>query len=164
MSQQYNNHDYPLPPPPRSPRHHASLQAGGSVPNTPGSAGPVPRVLNLQRDRPVSAHLPFITTTFLEGQGGGYPSQASTPISGALLTPAAHLPYSPAAHAALNPHTPGGLPPPPRGASPGHSAMEPYNPRQWGHRTQVSGSQMVFQQRQSQTPANTTQMTGMEGV
>ena len=40
--------------------------------------------------------------------------------------------------------------------------MEPYNPQQW--RGQVSGSQMVFQQRANAGPSSTREVTGMEGA
>ncbi|KXT12847.1 hypothetical protein AC579_7606 [Pseudocercospora musae] len=40
--------------------------------------------------------------------------------------------------------------------------MEPYNPRQWSNRAQVSGSQMLFQQRHPTMPPSTSHITGME--
>lgn len=41
--------------------------------------------------------------------------------------------------------------------------MEPYDPRQWSNRGQVSGAQMVFQHRGSAGAIGTREATGMEG-
>lgn len=42
--------------------------------------------------------------------------------------------------------------------------MEPYDPRQWSSRGQVSGAQMVFQHRASAGTMGTREATGMEGA
>lgn len=159
MSQQY---EYPLPPPPPSPRHGSTSPGAGPYPSASASAsagfesGPGSHG---QQSR--SAQLPSIRTAFLSPQGA-ISSQASTPVTGARLSPGV-FPYTPATSSALNPRTPGGLvPPSPAVNSPRSPTMEPYNPRQWSSRGQVSGSQMVFQQRQSTVPSS--QVTGMEGV
>lgn len=159
MSQHY---EYPLPPPPPSPRHGSTSPGAGLYSNASGSAlgeGSYGQ----QSSPPVSnAQLPSITTTFLSRQGLGNP-EVSTPVSAARLSPGV-FPYAPATPSALNPRTPGGLvPPSPAINSPRSPAMEPYNPRQWSSRSQMSGSQMVFQQRQSSGPASSSQVTGMEG-
>lgn len=165
MSQQY---EYPLPPPPPSPRHSSSSPGAGPYPSASGSASAGSSFgggsHGQQSSRPVSsAQLPSITTAFL-GRQGPITSQASTPVSTTHLSPGV-FPYAPATPSALNPRTPGGLvPPSPAVNSPRSPAMEPYNPRQWSSRGHVSGSQMVFQQRQSTGPTSTNQVTGMEGV
>lgn len=154
-----------LPPPPPSPRALAgtSSQAGGTVSSQAGVPDNASGGVYPQRSRPVSTYLPSISTSFLNVQGAG-PSQASTPVSAARTLPVGHNLYSPATPSAVNRRTPGGLAaPPPPGSSTRVPAMEPYNPRQWS-RNQVSGSQMVFQQRQSIMPASTSQITGMEGT
>lgn len=157
MNQQY---DYPLPPPPPSPR------SGG----TSNRAGPVSGSIELLADAgfvsgnlpgPVSAVLPSITTTFLSPQGA-CSSQASTSVSGTRLSPG-RFPYAPGTPGGLNPQIPGGLAPLQPPATPRSPSMEPYNPRQWS-RGQVSGSQMVFQQRHSTMLASTAQLTGQEGM
>lgn len=162
MSQQY---DCPLPPPPPSPRSGGTSTRAGSV---SGSVAPqadarsVSENLHVHRTRPVSAVLPSITTTCLSPQGV-YSSQASTPVSGNRLSPGI-FPYAPGTPSGLNPQTPGGLvPPPPPPATPRSPNMEPYNPLQWS-RGQVSGSQMVFQQRHSTMPPSTMQLIGQEGM
>lgn len=171
MSQQHYDYDYPLPPPPPSPRASGSTSPlTASLPHTPASAGYVPGATSGGRSRPVSAHLPVISTAFLSEQGA-LASNASTPVSGSHLSP--HFLHAPRTPSALNPqspgglspHRPGGLVPPPPGGPPRSPAvaMEPYNPRQWQNsRGQVSGSQMVFQQRHA--VVGTTQVTGMEGL
>lgn len=141
QQQQHYDYDYPPPPTPRPPSANAP-NAGGSS----SSAGPA------GRNRPVSAHLPSISTTFLSPAG----PYSATPTSGTQhqqqQQQQQHIPYTPSA---LNPT---------RSTAPQTPVMEPYNPRQWSNRGQVSGSQMVFQQRQGNMPVSTGQMTGMEGV
>lgn len=142
MSQQY---DYSYPPPP-------------PTPNSYGPAGPQPG--HIQRAGSAPGHPPSITTAF---HGAGTQSLVSTPVYGSHLSPGVPHSYSPRTPSALNPQTSGApLPPSPQSGTP---AMEPYNPRQWNNnRGQVSGSQMVFQQRHSNAPLNTTHVTGMEGT
>jgi hypothetical protein len=148
MSQHQDRYSSFPPPPPQHP-------------SAPGSAG-------LSRSRPTSGLLSPLNTSFLHGgQGASLPqSQASTPVYGSHLSPGLPVSYSPRTPSALNPQTPSGLAPlpphhPPPGSPP--STMEPYNPRQW-NRGQVSGSQMVYQQRHSAMPVSTAHVTGMEGM
>jgi len=138
MNQQ--QHDNLPPPPPRSPN---VISPNGS----PFAA---------QHRRPVSMIVqqrPSLTTNIARTLGA--------PHSAHTLAPPGPHPFSPATPSALNPHSPGG------GLSPSSASprtMEPYNPRQWSHRGgQVSGTQMVFQQRSSMTPS-TREVTGMEGM
>lgn len=161
MSQQY---DYSKPPPPPSPRPGGSSPGARSVPSPPASAeaaGLATGSVHGQRSRPVSAHLPAITTAFLAEQGA-FASQILTPVSGTQSYLSPHFLHSSRTPSGLNPNpqsqSPGAL-----ATSPGAPTMEPYNPRQWSNRGQVSGSQMVFQQRHATVPASTAQITGMEG-
>lgn len=143
MSQQY---DYPYPPPP-------------PAPNSYGSAGS--QSGHIQRTGTAPEQPSATTTALFAGQ-----SQASTPIYGSQPSSGVPHSYSPRTPSALNPQIPGGLlpPSPQAGSGPRTPAMEPYNPRQWNNsRGQVSGSQMVFQQRHSNASLNTTHVTGMEG-
>ena len=148
MSQQY---EFPPPPPPRSPAVHAAT--GASFPH--------------QWRRPVSGHQPPSITTNLVRTFAG---TAQTPASGATLgAPTPFSAYSPSTPVALDPRTSSALVPPgsqpaSQVVSPRSPAMEPYNPRQWSNRGQVSGTQMVFQQRASVVPRTTQNATGMEGT
>jgi hypothetical protein len=140
MNQQY---DYPPPPPQRS--------AGASA---PGSASFPDR-------RPIQP--PSITTNIARTLAGS----SQTPISATTFRPGGQhglSPSSPAPYSGVSPRTL--LPPPPQASSPRspNATMEPYNPQQWGNRGQVSGTQMVFQQRQNVGPPNTRDVTGMEGA
>lgn len=156
MSQQY---DYPLPPPPPSPRAGGTSPSAGSFSRHSGSVEVAHGDSHGQGHSPVSVHLPSITTTFLHEQGS-LASQASTPVTETHLSP--HFSYnSPRGPTGVNPPNSNGSN---SSASPRVPVMEPYNPRQWGFRGQVSGSQMVFQQRFATVPARTTHVTGMEGM
>ena len=140
MNQQY---EYPPPPPQRSPGAHAP--SGGSFPDR----------------RPVPVQPPSITTNIARTLAG--PGQ--TPISATTLGPSGQYSLSPNTPATYSPRSPSGLaqqlsP----STSPRTSTMEPYNPRQWSNRGQVSGAQMVFQQRASAAPPSTRNVTGMEGT
>ncbi|CAK4032286.1 (R,R)-butanediol dehydrogenase [Lecanosticta acicola] len=128
---------YAYPPPPAS-----RLATAGSSSSSSGPSG---------RNRPVSARLPSISTASLTPPG---PYSSTPPSATQQQQQQQHLPYTPSA---LNPRTTDGLPP----QTP---VMEPYNPRQWSSRGHVSGSQMLFQQRQANVPANAAQMTGMEAA
>lgn len=145
MSQQY---DYQYPPPPPSPPSYGPAGPQTGHVHRTGSAPEQPL--------PIAAALP-----------GSHQSQISTPIYGSYLSSGGTHSYSPRTPSALNYQTTAGLlPPSPQpGVSPRTAAMEPYNPRQWNNnRGQVSGSQMVFQQRHSNAPLNTAHVTGMEGM
>lgn len=147
MSQQY---DYSYPPPPPTSTSAVAY----------GPAGPQPG--HTQRTGSAPGHPASITTAFHAGQ-----PQVSPPIYGSHLSSGLSHQYSPRTPSALNPQTPGGLLTP--SSQPGSAlrtpTMEPYNPRQWNNnRGQVSGSQMVFQQRHSNVPLNTAHVTGMEGT
>lgn len=144
-------YEYPPPPGGTSP-------SAGSFPSPPGSAG-VAGVTHGSTHGQRSPYLPSITTQFL-GQPGVSASQNSTPVSANHLSP--HFSYnSPRTPGGLNTHvlTPSSTGPPARTPS-----MEPYNPQQWRSRGQVSGSQMVFQQRHATMPGTTVNATGMEGM
>jgi hypothetical protein len=138
-------------------------------PPPPPQDSPTSGTSGQPRSRPISRLLPSITTSFSPGgQAGSLPqSQAATPVHGPHLSPGLSVSYGPATPSTLNPQTTSNFPrsiphsQPTPGSSP--RTMEPYNPRQWT-RSQVSGSQMVFQQRQSTMPASTHNVTGMEGT
>lgn len=141
MSQQYEN--LPPPPPPRSP---GTGVPGGSSPEGRRS---VP-------GRPLS-----ITTNIARTLA--VPSQ--TPSTATALSPSGPRPYhphpySPNTSSSLNPSPRSVVQPGSQGASPRPSIMESYNPRQWNQR-QVSGSQMIFNQRGSVTMR---EASGMEGT
>ncbi|KAK5174238.1 uncharacterized protein LTR77_001318 [Saxophila tyrrhenica] len=129
------------PPPPRS--------SNANTPNGPPFA--------TQQRRPVSMIVqqpPAITTNIARALGA--------PLSAHTLAPPAPHPFSPATPSALNPHSPGGLGP---NSTVSARTMEPYNPRQWSNRGgQVSGTQMLFQQRSSNVPPSTRDVSGMEGA
>lgn len=143
MNQQYD-YDYPPPPPQRSPAATATA---------PGSAASFPD------RRPVQ---PPSTTTNTVARALAGSSQ--TPISATTFRPGGQhglSPHSPAApYSGVSPRT---LLPPPSQVSSPNTSMEPYNPQQWSNRGQVSGTQMVFQQR-NVGPPSTRDVTGMEGV
>ena len=142
MNQQY---EYPPPPPPP----------------TSGPRSPDGTAIS-QRQRQGPAQRPSITTNVVRPPATSSQIPASAPVyTFASGTP---LHYTPNTPSPLNPRTPGTLAPPPSAVSPGTSIMQPYNPGQWNGRSQVSGSQMVFQQRAGSTPVNTRDATGMEGA
>ena len=135
-----NQHDY-YPPPPPTP--------GGRSPNSASFPyrqrallGQTANSSSVVRSPGANVHVAISATTF----------SASTPPL-----------YTPSAPSPLNPRTPAALSPPSSATSPGAASMQPYNPGQWSGRAQVSGSQMVFQQRTGGGPVNTREATGMEG-
>lgn len=144
MNQQY---EYPPPPPQRSPGAHAPT--GGSFTDR----------------RPVPIQPPSITTNIARTLGG----TGQTPISASTwgtggshsLSPNTTAPYVPRSPSALAQQVAQSSSP---SVSPRVSTMEPYNPRQWSNRAQVSGAQMVFQQRANAAPPDTRDITGMEGT
>ncbi|PPJ51169.1 hypothetical protein CBER1_08539 [Cercospora berteroae] len=147
---------YEYPPPPGPPGGNPG--SAGPFPSPPASFGVVPGRTHGQR----SPYVPSITTQFL-GSQGGTASQASTPASANHLSP--HFAYNtPRTPSGLNNQIHGGLTPSTPGAPPRSPSMEPYNPQQWRNRGQVSGSQMVFQQRHGAMPMSTTNITGMEAA
>ena len=129
-----DQHAEHLPPPP-------PLTAGT---NAPGGH------YYLQRQRVVPSS---ISTNLVRSLGATSqtPASANTFVAGS--------PYS------SSPNTPSGLYP--RGTPSGSRATSPrtatmeYDPRQWTGRGQVSGTQMVFQQRAN---VGTRDATGMEGL
>ena len=165
-------------------------QQYGYPPPPPQPATPSNRDRFFEPPRRRTAQPPSLTTTFLRTQAVGAPSQA--PSSG-LLTQTTPFQYSPATPVALNPRTPGVLesitlqvpsqripPPPPsprsQGASPSapapppgtpNMAAQPYNPRQWSQQAAPQMGGMVYQQQQQRAsivPADTREVTGMEGM
>ena len=140
MNQQYGS----LPPPPPTPAF-----------NNVHNAGPFP-----QRQPP------SIVTNLARSLGGSSqtPTSAMSAVSGTTFAPGTPPSYAPSTPSALNPRTPSALAPPgSQSASPRNSlVMEPYNPRQWSSRGQVSGTQMVFQQRAPSVPQSSRDATGME--
>lgn len=127
---------YPLPPPPP----------------TPGVNSPTGPVMS-ERQRP------SIATNLVRTLGN--PSQ--TPVSSSSYGPATPWTLTPGTPSPLNPRTPSALAPP-SAVSPRTTTMEPYDPRQWSNRGQVSGTQMVFQNRGSAAFTGTREATGMEGL
>lgn len=148
---------YEYPPPPGGPSPSAGPLSSPPETTGSGSAG-VARVTHGRTDGQRSPYLPSITTQFLGHQTVPV-SQASTPVSANHLSP--HFSYnSPRSSAGLNTHVLTSSPP---GAPARTPSMEPYNPQQWRSRGQVSGSQMVFQQRHATMLGGTVNTTGMEG-
>ena len=99
---------------------------------------------------------PSIATNIVRAFGGS----SQTPASGTSYTPFNISPNTPTT---FTPRTPSALGPH-SAVSPRTQGMEPYDPRQWSGRGQVSGAQMVFQQRASAGQMGTREATGMEGL
>ena len=137
MNQQY---EYPPPPPQRSPGVYAP-SAASFLGRRPVPVQPPSITTNIARSLAGSAQTPISSTSW--GSGGTYVLTSNSPAS--------YHPRSPSALAAqVSQNT-----------SP---IMEPYNPRQWSSRGQVSGTGMVFQQRANAMPQSTREITGMEGA
>lgn len=140
MNQQY---DFPPPPPPRSPGVSA-----------PGSASFLDR-------RPPPVQPPSLTTNLVRTLAGS--SQA--PISATTSRTCGRCSPSPNTTSPYFPRSPGTTVPTGSGGTSPRTATMEYNPRQWSNRGgQISGSQMVFQQRANARPPGTQEITGMEGT
>ncbi len=140
MSQQY---EYPPPPPP------------------PTSSNNVPTITPLPRRQRITPAQPPSITTNLARATLGTPSH--TPISATSFGSGTTFSLTPTTPNVFSQRGSATLAPPSSGISPRTMVMEPYDPRQWGSRGQVSGTQRVFQQRANGVSIGARESSGMEG-